>query len=102
MARYSISEDVSFEEATPRGLLHVEFKAGEVDVEPGSDEQYALEYVLIPASLASVIPEGTPPAVKPKRPRKPKVEAPVAPAAPAVIDPPAPAPADAAPFTPAS
>lgn len=95
--RYSISEDVSFEEATPRGLLHVAFKAGEIEVEPGSDEQYAIEYVLIPAGIAAAVPEVTPPAVKTKRPAKAKTEAP---AAPVVVDPPA-AP-DAVPFIPAT
>lgn len=67
--RYSISEDVSFEEATPRGLLRVAFKAGEVDVEPGSDEQYAIEYVLIPAGYAEPVSEKP----KPKSKAKPKV-----------------------------
>lgn len=98
--RYSISEDVSFEEATPRGLLTVAFKAGEIDAEPGSDEQYAIEYVLIPNGMAAVVPEGTAPIVKTKRARKPKLEAPVAPAP---ADPPAaPVAPDAVPFIPAT
>lgn len=97
--RYSISEDVSFEEATPRGLLHVAFKAGEIDAEPGSDEQYAIEYVLIPSGVAKAVTDA-PPALA-KRTRKPKVDAPAAPVEPAAA-PAAPVPADAVPFIPAT
>lgn len=100
MARYSITEDVSFEEATPRGLLSVAFKAGEVDAEPGSDEQYAIEYVLIPMGVAAPVADAPPAAPKTKRkPKAAPVTEPAAPAAPA--DPPA-APAAAPDFIPAS
>lgn len=50
--RYVISEPVSYQEATPRGILEGTFEAGPIEVEPGSDEHFIVEYVLIPDGLA--------------------------------------------------
>lgn len=78
--RYSISEPVSFEEATPRGLLKVQFDEGVVGPEDGSDEQYAIEYVLIPAGIAEPVSEPT------KRKAKAEKDAEKAPVADATDD----------------
>lgn len=57
MVRYVISEPVSYQEATPRGLLEGSFEAGPVEVETGSDEHFIIEYVLIPDGYAALSDE---------------------------------------------
>lgn len=51
--RYSVPDPIHFEEATPRGLLTIDFAAGECEPEDDSDERFVLEHRLIPDGLAS-------------------------------------------------
>lgn len=81
--RYSISDDVSFQEATPRGILAASFRAGEVEPGDDSDERFIIETRLIPAGIAERVgkADNYSPGALPAQAEEPESEAPAAPAA---------------------
>lgn len=58
--KYVVSEDVHFEEATPRGFLAVDIPAGEIEPGDDSDERFVIEHKLIPDGLAARADAPTP------------------------------------------
>lgn len=81
--KYVVSEDVHFEEATPRGFLAVDIPAGEIEPGDDSDERFVLEHKLIPDGLAARAETPAPVAPVPAAPEASAPAAEVAPEVPA-------------------
>ena len=50
--RFVLPLAVSYQEATPRGLVSFEFPAGSIEPADDSDERFVIEHRLVPAGLA--------------------------------------------------